>query len=647
MVLISDLLTSVLRSVSQPLRIHLTGDRHVVVSYALYVKAERGRMPETADQVFAPPRVLAEERDTGVLLLRSAESHGEIAPSMAHVFRRRAREHPDRPLATDLAAGESRELSWGEADDAARSIAQALLENGLTAERPLLVLSGNGFDHLLLLLGAFYAGVPIVPVSSAYSLLSRDHARVRAVAELCSPGMVFADDAVAYEAALESLRELVPLQLISRGERRSALRLDTLRTTPAGVLAQTAFDELTPDTVAKILFTSGSTGTPKGVINTHRMLCVNQAMLGQVWPFLHAEPPVLVDWLPWSHTFGGNHNLGQVLAYGGTLHIDDGRPAPGLFGRTLEALWRVSPTAYFNVPAGYALLVPRLEEDREFAAHFFSRLRFLFYAAAALPPALWDRLQELAAVVCDRAVPLTASWGTTETAPAATSAHFEDSTCGCIGVPLPGVTLKLVPNGGKQEIRVHGPSVTPGYFRNATATDAAFDEEGFYRTGDAVRLVDPDDPSRGLMFDGRLAEDFKLITGTFVHVGRVRTELVSAAGVLSDVVVCGEGCDRVGALAWIDEAAAARQLGGAEVSHDDDTLHAYLARALAEMNRGAGSAMRVERLLLLRTPPDIDLGEVTDKGYINQRKVRELRHADVLRLFAEPVDRAVIAPAAD
>jgi feruloyl-CoA synthase len=603
-------------------------------------------MPSTAASVFAAPRVLAEQRGDGALLLRSADRLAEIAPSMAHVFRRGAQAHPERLLASERSGDETQELSWGGADLAARSIAEALLAHSLTPERPLLVLSGNGIDHLLLLLGALYAGVPIVPVSTAYSLMSRDHARIKAVAELCTPGMVFADDAEAYGAALDSLRELVPTQVISRGERVDALRFADLTATEPGARQEAAFDALGPDTVAKILFTSGSTGTPKGVVNTHRMLCANQAMLGQVWPFLSDEPPTLVDWLPWSHTFGGNHNLGQVLAYGGTLHIDDGRPAPAQFGRTLEALWRAAPTVYYNVPAGYALLIPHLEEDREFAAHFFSRLRFIFYAAAALPPALWDRMQALTADVCERSVPLTASWGTTETAPAATSAHFEDSTCGCIGVPLPGVTLKLVPDGTTHEIGVKGPSVTPGYFRNAPATEAAFDAEGFYCTGDAVRLVDPDDPSRGLMFDGRLAEDFKLATGTFVHVGKVRTQLVSAAGLLSDAVVCGEGGDCVGALAWIDHAAATRLLARHEVGNDDPALRRHLAKSLAEMNDGAGSATRVERLLLLPTPPDIDSGEITDKGYINQRRVRERRRADVERLFANPADEAVITPAA-
>src|SRR4051794_15732260 len=524
---------------------------------------------------------------------------------MAHAFHARAREHPARVLATHRGHA----LTWGEADDAARAVAGALLERGLSAERPLMILSGNGLEHLVLMLGAFDAGVPVLPISTAYSLLSKDHERIRAIAALCTPGLVFADDPDTFGPALAS----VDVTSASFAELTSGPPADT-----AAVVG--------PDTIAKILFTSGSTGTPKGVVNTHRMLCSNQAALGQVWPFMHTEPPVLVDWLPWSHTFGGNHNLNQVLAYGGTLHIDDGRPVPALFEKSIAALRETAPTVYYNVPAGYALLTPRLEDDPEFANHFFSRLRFMFYAAAALPQSLWDRLQ----AVAGGRVPLTASWGATETAPGATTAHFTSARCGCIGVPLPGVTLKLVPDAEKYEIRVHGPNVTPGYHRNPEATAAAFDEEGFYRTGDAVKPVDPGDPAQGVMFDGRLAEDFKLTTGTFVHVGKLRTGLVSAAGVLTDAVICGHDREYVAALAWLN-------------TEDSPGVRARLAETLAQLNEGAGSALRIERLLVLATPPDIDAGEITDKGYINQRAVLRCRAADVERLYAAPPPADVIA----
>src|SRR4051812_2196916 len=562
-------------------------------------------------ELFAAPRVLAEEHDDGAILLRSADRLGEYAPSMAHSFRAGAEAHPDRVLAARGGAA----VRWGEARDRADAIAQALLDHGLGPRRPLMVLSGNSIEHLLLTLAAYTAGVPILPISTAYSVLSADHARLRAVAKLCAPGMVFADDGAAFGPALAALRDAVPAQVTDLAELE--------RATPTGAVAR-AFAALGPDTVAKVLFTSGSTGAPKGVVNTHRMLCSNQQALAQVWPFMRDEPPVLVDWLPWSHTFGGNHNLHQVLTFGGTLHIDDGRPVPALFDRTVAALREVAPTVYYNVPAGYALLAPRLEADRELAARFFSRLRFMFYAAAALPEALWDRLRAIADDVADHEVPLTASWGTTETAPGATTAHFASARCGCIGVPLPGVTIKLVPDRDKHEIRVAGPNVTPGYHRDPAATAAAFDAEGFYRTGDAGRLVDPDDPAQGLMFDGRLAEDFRLASGTFVTVGRLRTALVSAAaGVLTDAVLAGHDGPYPAALAWVNRDEARRACGADEL--DDPALRGHLGAVLAELNAGAGSAGRVERLLLLSEPPSLDAGEITDKGYVKQRAVLERR----------------------
>ena len=408
-----------------------------------------------------------------------------------------------------------------------------------------------------------------------------------------------------------------------------------------------AFEAVGADSVAKVLFTSGSTGAPKGVVNTHRMLCSNQQALGQVWPFMHTEPPILVDWLPWSHTFGGNHNLNQVLAYGGTMYIDDGKPAPGLFERSVSALREVPPTVYYNVPAGFALLAPRLERDRELAETFFSRLRFMFYAAAALPEALWQRLSDVAADVADRPIPLTASWGCTESAPGATTAHFSSARCGCIGVPLPGVTVKLVPQGDKREIRLAGPNVTPGYYGDPDATAAAFDEEGFYRTGDAVRPVDPDDPDQGLLFDGRLAEDFKLATGTWVAVGKLRTTLVSeAGGVLRDAVIAGQDRDYAAALAWIDQSEARRLCDAdADVALDDERLNRHLAACLKRLNADAGSAARIERLVLLDAPPDLDAGEITDKGYINQRAVLDRRDDAVQRLLATAPGPGVITPA--
>ncbi len=598
--------------------------------------------PQLELQTFAPPDIEMERRDDGSVVLASRRGLPAAEPSITAVLNRRAADHPDRPLAAQRDAQDRwTTLSYGEAQGQARALARAFIELGLGAEKPLMILSGNSLEHLLVSLGAYAARVPVMPISVAYSLMSADHARIRAIAELTRPGLVFADDAAPFGVALDVLAPAVPRALVSRGEREGALRLDDLLTTAAGDGADSA--DPGPDTVAKLLFTSGSTGVPKGVINTHRMLCSNQAMLQAIWPFLADEAPVLVDWLPWSHTFGANHNLNLALFNGGTIYIDDGKPAPPLFPRTLAALKDVPPTLYFNVPAGYALLAPALENDPQLAERFFSRLRFMFYAAAALPDALAARLRRLAAEHADHEVPLTSSWGTTETAPCATSMHYLGAPTGCIGVPIPGCAIKLAPVGDRLEIRVKGPNVTPGYFRQAELTEAAFDEEGFYRSGDAVTLRDRQDPNAGMLFDGRIAENFKLLTGTWVAAGALRTRLISAAGIVSDAVICGQDAGYVAALAWINQAEARKLTGATEdVALDDPDLRRHLSAALRSLNEDAGSASRVERMLLLAQPPSLDAGEITDKGYLNQRRALECRAADVLRLYADPPDPGVI-----
>ncbi len=597
---------------------------------------------------FAAPDIAIARRPDGTILLSSRVPPATWEESVPAVLRARAQAHPDRTLAAQRDELDRWvPLSYGEARARAEALAQSFLDLGLGPERPVLVLSGNSVEHLLVTLGAYTAGVPVVPISVAYSLMSADHARIRAIAELVTPGLVFVDDAGPFAAALDALAGQVGLTLVARGDRAGALRLDDLLETPAGAAVEGTAASVGPDTVAKLLFTSGSTATPKGVVNTHRMLCSNQAVLAQIWPFLATEPPVLVDWLPWSHTFGANHNLNLALFNGGTIHIDDGKPAPALFGRTLAALREIAPTIYFNVPAGFALLAPALERDHGLARHFFSRLRFMFYAGAALPEALAVRLRELASAVADHEVPLTSSWGTTETAPAATSAHFADSVIGCIGVPIPGTTVKLAPDGEKLEIRVSGPNVTPGYFRAPELSAVAFDEEGFYRSGDAGRLVDQCDPTQGVLFDGRIAEDFKLLTGTWVTAGTLRLALLSAARVLSDAVICGHDREFVAALAWINQAEARKLLGeDADVALDDPRLRMHLAAGLAELNRGAGSAGRIERLLLLAQPPSLDAGEITDKGYINQRACLRRRVDAVALLYDAQPTAEIISPAA-
>ncbi|MGO1166834.1 MAG: feruloyl-CoA synthase [Janibacter sp.] len=596
--------------------------------------------------LFAPPRIRVDERSDGGLLLRSDHPLGEYPTTVLHAFREWVERDPDHVLVGERDGDDAwREVTYGEADGWIRSISQALLDLGLGPDRPLLMLSGNGVAHMLMAMGALGVGIPIAPTSVAYSLLSRDHARIREIAELITPGAVFADDGHAFEEAIGSLGSLP--RIVASGP--GGHTLDGMRETPVTEAVEEAFAAITGDSIAKIQFTSGSTGSPKGVLVTHRMWSADQQMMREVWPFLAEERPVIVDWLPWSHTFGGNHNVGMVLVNGGSLYIDGGRPAPGAFEATLRNVSDRPPTIYFNVPAGFAQLIPALENDPEFATTFFSRLRLLFNAAAALPSAQRERLRAVAERTTGHPVPITGSWGLTETAPAVTNAHYDFDEADNIGVPLPGTEVLLAPDGEAYEIRARGPMVTPGYIGRPELTAEAFDEEGFYRTGDAVTLADPEDPNRGLLFRGRLAEDFKLDTGTFVRVGAVRTALLSSCPLLGDAVITGEGASEAGALAWPNAAEVERVLGRAPAFDGevivDPELAEHIAAALAEHNGRTGSAGQVRRVLLMSGAADLDSGEITDKGYVNQRKVRGLRGHLVERLYADDGDAAVITPA--
>ncbi|MGY1813584.1 AMP-binding protein [Blastococcus sp. SYSU D00820] len=585
---------------------------------------------ETADASllpFAEPRIEAEQLPDGRLLLRSAEPLADHPVSVVHEFRRHSEEHPDRLLVAERGAdGEWARLTWGEVRAAADRIAQGLLDRGL-ADRPVMVLSGNSRLHLVVALAAMTVGAPVVPTSVAYSLQSTDHAKLRAMVELVDPGLVVAEDA-SFARAVAAVGEGRPV-LSRDGDLPGSVAVADFGAEPTAEVDRRCAGLQRTD-VAKILFTSGSTGQPKGVVNTHGMLMANQQQMRQVWPFLPEEPPVLLDWLPWSHTFGGNHDMNMVLANGGTLWIDDGRPAPALVGKTVRNLADARPTIYLNVPAGYAALLPQLERDPAAAKAFLERLRLGFFAAAALPQTLWDRLEKLAAEH-GSTMRMTTSWGLTETAPAATSAHFPITRSDVLGVPLPGVELALVPVGEKTEIRVKGPNVTPGYHRRPDLTAAAFDEDGYFRTGDAVALADPADPAAGLVFRGRIAEDFKLMTGTFVSVGTLRPKLLSASqGLLTDAVICGQDGDCVTAMVWVNPEAASR------VDADgvpDESLRAELVATMQRLAaEGGGSSQCVERLLVLTEPAQLDAGEITDKGYVNQAAVRD-RRADLVALL--------------
>ena len=585
---------------------------------------------------FATPRIESTRGSGGRLLLRSVEPLAAHRVSVVHDFRAHSEAHPDRLLVAERAGEQWAQLRWGEVRQQVDRLAQGLLDRGL-ADRPVLVLSGNSRLHLLVTLAAMTLGVPVVPTSVAYSLQSRDHAELRAMVELVDPGLVVAEDA-SFAGAVAAVA--AGRTVLSRdGDLPDALSPEDLTADPTDAVDRRCA-ALEPGTVAKILFTSGSTGTPKGVVTTHGMLAANQQQMLQAWPFLASEPPVLLDWLPWSHTFGGNFCLGLVLTRGGSLWIDDGRPAPPLIGRTVCNLADVRPTVYLNVPAGYAALLPHLERDPAAARAFLDRLRIGFFAAAALPQQLWDRLTALAAGY-GSTMQMTTAWGLTETSPAATAAHFPITRSDVLGVPLPGLELALVPVGEKTEVRVRGPNVTPGYHCRPDLTAAAFDGDGFLRTGDAVALADPDDVAAGLVFRGRIAEDFKLMSGTFVSVGTLRPKLLSASqGLVADAVICGQDGPSVTALVWLHPDAAGRcDPAGVPEESLRAELAAMMQRLAAE---GGGQSQSVERVMVLAEPPQLDAGEITDKGHVNQRAVRERRAADVALLGQDPPPTRVV-----
>ena len=585
---------------------------------------------------FSIPRIEAEDAADGRLLLRSTERLAEHPVSLVHSFRTHSELHPDRLLIAERAGESWDRLSWGEMRALVDRLAQGLVDRGLS-DRPVMVLSGNSRFHLAVMLAAMTVGTPVVSTSVAYSLQSSDHAKLTAMAEVAAPGLIAAEDA-SFARAVDAVRG--DRFVLSRdGDVAGSLPLAEFGAEPTEAVDRRCA-ALRREDVAKILFTSGSTGTPKGVLNTHGMLSANQQQMRQVWPFLAEEPPVLLDWLPWSHTFGGNHDLNMVLTNGGTMWIDDGRPAPALVARTVRNLADARPTVYFNVPAGYAALLPELERNAAAAQAFFSRLRLGFFAAAALPQQLWDRITALA-TRHGAQMQMTTSWGLTETSPAATSAHFPITRSDVLGVPLPGLELALVPVGAKTEVRVRGANVTPGYHRRPDLTEQAFDEHGFFRTGDAVALADPGDVTAGLLFRGRIAEDFKLSTGTFVSVGTLRPALLSASsGLLTDAVICGQDGDCVTAMVWLHPDHAGRvDADGAP----DDALRADLAATMERLAaEGGGSSQCVERMLVLTEPPQLDAGEITDKGYVNQAAVRDRRASLVALLSTAPAPAQVV-----
>jgi len=553
-----------------------------------------------------PRDVQVERRPDGCIILRSPHALGAYPKKMTERLEHWAAKAPERVFLAQRDGSGWRTLTYRQARERARRVGQFLLTKKLGPDRPLMVLSGNDIEHALLHLGAMYVGVPYAPISPAYSLVSTDFGKLRHICKLMTPGLVFASNRSAFQKAIDAA---VPR------DAEVIFQVEEPAETPA---VEEAHSRVAPDTIAKFLFTSGSTGVPKAVINTQRMWCSNQAMIATMFAFFRDEPPVIVDWAPWHHTAAGNHDLGLILYNGGSYYIDEGKPMPGAIETTVRNLREIAPTWYFNVPKGFEALLPYLRSDSQLRQNFFSRLRVLWFAAAALPQHVFDEMKDLAYQTTGEAIAFLTGLGSTETAPYAVGRMWETEDATNMGLPPPGEEMKLVPVEEKYEMRLKGPNITPGYWRQPELTAQAFDEEGYYRLGDSFVFADPQDPAKGLLFRGRLSEDFKLSTGTWVNVGPLRARFIEHfAPLVRDVVIAGEGRNEVGALIFLSGKA------------DREELKARLASLPS-----SGSSNRIARAIVLEEPPSLDAGEMTDKGSINQRAVLAKRAALIEELYA-------------
>jgi feruloyl-CoA synthase len=591
--------------------------------------------------------VIIERRADGAVMMRSPRALGDYPDKLSRRLEFWAERVPDRILfAQRVPAGGWRSVTYSEALCLARRIGESLLRRDLSSDRPIVILSGNDIEHAMLGLAANYIGIPYAPISPAYSLISSDFGKLRHIINLLTPGLVFAADGATFGRAIEAV---IPpeVELVVTKEpppSRRATPFTALTALDATDAVDKAHAAVGPDTIAKFLFTSGSTGTPKGVINTQRMWCANQAMMLTALAYFEDEPPVVVDWAPWHHTAGGNHDVGLVIYNGGTLYIDEGKPLPGAIEETVRNLREIAPTWYFNVPKGYEALLPYLRSDARLRENFFSRLKVLWYAGAGITQHVFDEMKELAIATCGEEILFLTGLGATETAPFAFGRTWDTDVASNVGLPPPGLEVKLVPLGDKYEARLRGPSITPGYWRDPANTAAAFDEEGFYRLGDAMRFEDEAVPAKGLLFEGRIAEDFKLATGTWVHVGPLRAAFIAHfAPFVRDVVIAGADRDDLAALVFPDVDACRRLVphlaAGASAADliGDAALRrefVFLLGSLAA--RSTGSSNRILRAVLLTDAPSLDVGEITDKGSINQRAVLRHRAGIVEALYATP-----------
>jgi feruloyl-CoA synthase len=595
-----------------------------------------------------PRDVVVERKPDGTIHLHSPHPLTPYPAKLTERLEHWAQAAPQRIfLAQRDDAGNWRTISYGETLAQVRRIGAALLERDLSAQRPIVILSGNDIEHALLGLAANYVGIPYAPISPAYSLISQDFGKLKSIIELLTPGLVFSADGADYRRAIAAAVPPDVEIVIGRNALpgRASTPFAALTEERSMAAADAAHAAVNGDTIAKFLFTSGSTGTPKAVINTQCMWCANQAMILSQLAFFADEPPVIVDWAPWHHTAGGNHNFGFVLYNGGTFYIDEGKPAPGAIEITVGNLREISPTWYFTVPKGYEALLPFLRADADLQKKFFSRLKVLWFAGAALSQSLFDAMQELALATCGERIMFLTGLGATESAPMAIARTWQSRDSTNMGVPVPGIDLKLVPSEGKLEARLRGPNITPGYWRQSELTRDAFDAEGFYKLGDALKFEDPADPGQGLLFDGRVAEDFKLATGTWVNVGPLRARLLAQLEPYArDVVLTGGDRNEIGALIF-PNFDVCRTLAGnaADVTRDARVLDALHARLAAFAATSTGSSNRICRAVLLAEPPSLDAGEMTDKGSINARVVLARRADLVAELYADaPSPRVLI-----
>ncbi|MEP2830072.1 AMP-binding protein [Parvibaculum sp.] len=609
-------------------------------------------VPPYRDPRYVERKLEVERRADGSIVLRNPHPLRAVPSNLIEPIRKWAAEAPDRVWlgkrkSVKEGFGDWDLLTYAETSAKVNAIAQALLDRGLDQSKPVMILSGNSIEHALMTYGAILAGVPAAPVSPSYSTMSSDFEKLRYVFDLVEPKLIFMQEGAPFERALKAL-DLDGVELVTVDGSLGTPFASLTETTPGNDVEE-SYARLNFDMVAKYLFTSGSTGMPKAVITTQRMMCVNSVMPKSVTvEEENEEPSVLLNWLPWNHCFGGNAILNNLLVGGGTLYIDGGRPVPGGFAETVQNLREIAPTAYSNVPAAYTMLADELEGDEALAKNFFSRLRTLAYGGAALSQDLYDRIQKVAVRAAGERIVFSSGYGATETAPTICNVHWPTERMGLLGLPLPGVELKLAPVGQKMEVRVRGDCITPGYHKNPEKTAEAYDEEGFYRLGDGARFLDEERPEEGLVFDGRVAEDFKLSTGTWVSAGKLRVDIVAGSnGVLSDALVAGLDRSWIGILGFPNIPACRNIAGDPSLAVEDLVRHPAVLERLAEglraHNKGnPGSSTRVVRALLMTEPPSVDAGELTDKGYINQSVALGRRAALVEKLYAEPPGNDVV-----